>query len=167
MNKNMLGAFGAIAVLAGAALAFQLSGSANPVKDNLVAQRLEGRWMLDADITARLDPQRGFQPPRAFEFTKDDVVMKKLVSEYPRFQSLPIHLGGTAFQGTEKHWFVLYSEDGNNNLVLFTPTREGPLGEPHYLNVNMALSRDATKDLLFVGGDVPRESAAAYGRMIK
>src|SRR4051812_27059674 len=62
MNKKLFGALGAVAILAGAAVAFQFAVS-SPPSENLVAQRIEGRWVLDADITARLDAQRGFLPP--------------------------------------------------------------------------------------------------------
>jgi hypothetical protein len=163
MNKKFVGALGAVAILAGAAVAFQFAVSAPPT-ENLVAQRLEGRWVLDADITARLDAQRGFMPPRALDFVKDDVVMRKLVAAYPRFGGMPIFTGGTAVMGAEKHWFVLTGDYGNTELMLFTPDREEPMGDPHDLQVNMALSRDPAKDLMFIGADFPRASAAAYRR---
>jgi hypothetical protein len=166
MNTKILGAIGAIAVLAGAALAFQFS-KASSVDENILATRLEGRWVLDTAITDRLEAPRGFEVPRAFQFTKDDVVLKKLITAYPRFASETIYLAGTAHIGTVDHWFVLTNDKGNAHLVLFTPTREGPVGEPHYLNVNMACSRDKMKDLLFIGGDFARESAAAYSRLLK
>jgi hypothetical protein len=165
MNKKLLGALGAVAILAGAAVAFQFAVS-SPPSENLVAQRIEGRWLLDADITARLDAQRGFMPPRVFEFAKDDVVVRKLVAAYPRFQGMPIFTGGTAVMNGEKHWFLLTGDYGNTTLMLFTPVRDEPMGDPHYLDVNMALSRDSAKDLMFIGGDFPRDSAAAYKRMM-
>ena len=40
------------------------------------------------------------------------------------------------------------------------------MGDPHYMQVNMALSRDPTKDMMFIGADFPRDSAAAYERMM-
>jgi hypothetical protein len=165
MNKKLLGALGAVAVLAGAAVAFQFAYSSPPT-ENLVAQRIVGRWILDADITARLDAQRGFLPPRAFEFKKDDVVVRKLLAEYPRFAGMPIFTGGTAFMGAERHWFVLTGDYGNTTLMLFTPDRDEPMGNPHYLQVNMALTRDPAKDMMFIGADFPRDSAAAYKRMM-
>jgi hypothetical protein len=165
-NTKFLGALAALAVLAGVAVAIQFSGSAPPTK-LIMVDRLPGTWVLDADITARLDPQRGFTPPRGFEFVKDDTILPKLQAAYPRFKNESIYLSGTANMGPDKHWFILLSSFGNTELVLFTPTREGPVGEPHYLNVNMAYSRDPAKDLLFVGGDVPRDSAAAYAHVAK
>jgi hypothetical protein len=166
LDKKILSALAALAVLTGAAVAFQFTGSAAPAK-LIMVDRLPGTWVLDADITARLDPQRGFVPPRGFDFVKDDAILPKLQAAYPRFKNETIYLSGTATMGADKHWFILMSSSGNTELVLFTPTREGPLGEPHYLNVNMAYSRDPARDLLFVGGDVPRDSAAAYARVAK
>lgn len=164
-KMTILGAISAVAVLASVALAFQ--SSASPADDNLIAQRLEGRWMLESTITDRLEAPREFQPPRALEFTQDDMVLKKLLLVYPRFATETIFLSGTAHLGTEKHWFVLTNDKGNNHLVLFTATSDGPVGQPHYYNISMACSRDRMKDLLFLGGDVARESAAAYCRLLK
>lgn len=161
-KMKILGAISAIAVLAGMALAFQ--SSASPADDNLIAARLEGRWVLDATITDRLEAPRGFQPPRGFEFTQDDMVMKQLLVVYPRFATEAIYMSGTAHIGAEKHWFVLTNDKGNNHLVLFTATKDGPVGQPHYYNISMVCARDRMKDLLFIGGDVARESAAAYCR---
>jgi hypothetical protein len=166
MNKKILSAIGAIAVLAGAAVAFQFS-KASTTDENIIASRLEGRWVLDTAITDRLEAPRGFEVPRGFQFTKDDTILKKLITVYPRYASETIYLAGTAHIGTVDHWFVLTNDKGNAHLVLFTPTREGPVGEPHYLNINMACSRDRMKDLLFIGGDFARESAAAYSRLLK
>ncbi len=166
MNKKLVSAIGAIAVLAGAALAFQFSG-ASKMDENLIASRLEGRWAIDSAITDRLEAPRGFVPPRGFEFNKDDTILKKLIGVYPRFSSETIFLAGTAHVGTESHWFVLTNDKGNAHLVLFTPTTEGLTVEPHYYNINMALSRDKMNDLLFIGGDIARESAAAYSRLLK
>jgi len=164
-KMKILGAISAVAVLASVALAFQ--SSASPADDNLIAARLPGRWVLDATITDRLEAPRGFQPPRGFEFTKDDMVLKKLLPVYPRFASETIYLAGTAHVGADKHLFVLTNDKGNNHLVLFTVTSDGPVGQPHYYNISMACARDTMKDLLFIGGDVPRESAAAYSRFLK
>lgn len=166
LNTKFLSAIGVIAVLASAAAAVQFS-NASTADENQIALRLEGRWVLDSTITDRLEAPRGFQPPRGFEFTKDDTVLKQLVVAYPRFATEPIYMSGTAHIGPVTHWFVVTNYKGNNYLVLFTPTREGPVGEPHYLNINMGCARDRMNDLLFIGGDYARESAAAYCRMLQ
>jgi hypothetical protein len=164
-KMTILGAISAVLVLAGVALAFQTSAS--PADDNLIAERLPGRWVLDATITDRLEAPRTVQPPRGFEFTQDDMVLKKLLVTYPRFATETIYLSGTAHIGQEKHWFVLTNDKGNNHLVLFNATSDGPVGQPHYYNISMACARDTMKDLLFIGGNVPRESAAAYCRFVR
>ena len=164
MKIKLFSALAAAALLAGAALAIQFTGSA-PVQDNIIAKRLPGQWVIDARITDQLDPQRGMLAPRMWEFTSDETILRKLVAAYPRFGTDTIYLSGTALMGSELHWFVITSDFGNNHLVLFTPTRDGTVGEPHYLAINMVASRKAMLDLLFIGGDYPRESAVAYDRM--
>jgi hypothetical protein len=164
MKIKLFSALAAAALLAGAALAIQYTGSA-PMQDNLIAKRLPGQWVIDARITAQLDPQSDLMAPRTWEFTSDDTVLRKLVTAYPRFGTDTIYLSGTAHMGSELHWFVITSDFGNNHLVLFTPTRDGAVGEPHYFAINMVASRKTSLDLLFIGGDYPRESAVAYDRM--
>jgi hypothetical protein len=164
MNSKILGAIGAIAVLAGAAVAFQFASvSAN---DNVIASRLEGRWVVDTDVTARLDPDPAATPPRSLQFSKDDAAWKQVQQLYPRLQGEFVYMGGTAQIGANKHVFAVLSKAGNSLMWVFTPSRAEVPGEPHQVFINMVCSRDRTKDLLFLGGDTARESAVAYKRLI-
>jgi hypothetical protein len=100
------------------------------------------------------------------QFRKDDVTVNKLKGLFPRFKMLgdAVFMGGTATMNGVDHWFLVMNENNDNKLVLFTPTRDGGAGEPHPVLVNMIVSRDQTKDLLFLGGVLARESATAYDR---
>jgi hypothetical protein len=165
MNKKILGAISALAILAGAAVAFQFA-SASTTNENIIAARLEGRWVVDTDITARLDPDPAATPPRSLEFARDDQVWKQLQQTYPRYQNDAIYMAGTAILAGTKHWFVVMNKNGNALLMLFTPTRGQESGEPHQVFINMVCSREKAKDLLFLGGNLARESAVAYKRLI-
>lgn len=163
-TTHVLSAVGALAVLAGAGWAFQFAGA---TKQNVIATRLEGRWLVDAEITAKLDPAPDSKLPRALDITKDDAVFKKITEVYPRFQTVEPYMSGTAVLNGDKHYFVLMNQEGNSHIVLFTATRENPVGEPHSVHIAMACSRDSGKDMVFLGGDLARESAACYTRVVK
>lgn len=163
-SKKMLGALGALAVLAGVTLAFQFA-SAPP--QNVLCARLEGRWLVDAEITAKLDPAPDAKLPRAVDFTKDESVFKKILAVYPRLSSESPLTSGTAVLNGEKHYYILLTQNGDSHLLMFLATREEPVGEPHSVHVAMGCSRNAEKDMLFLGGDLARESAACYTRVLK
>lgn len=163
MNKIILASVGALVVAAGSVVAFQFGDA--PM-DNIIVQRLEGSWTVDVPITKQLEPRPDALMPRSVQFRKDDTVLAKLQGLYPRFKLLgeSLYMSGTATMNGVDHWFVIHGEGGNNKLVLFTPTREGGAGEPHPVLINLIVSRDQTKDLLFLGGVTARESATAYDR---
>ena len=119
------------------------------------------------EITAKLDPAPESKLPRALDITKDDAVFKKIAEVYPRFQTVEPYMSGTAVLNGDKHYFVLMNQEGNSHIVLFTATRENPVGEPHSVHIAMACSRDSGRDMLFLGGDLARESAACYTRVVK
>jgi hypothetical protein len=164
MNMKLLGALGAIAILAGASLAFQL-GAQPATQGNLIASRLGGAWTMDRALTARLD-QQGMIPPYTVEFAQaDDSVLKAILRDYPRLQSESIYMWGKASMDGDTSWFILTSFFGNASLVFFEPTPRGVVMDPEPVSINMAVSRFPAKDILFLGGDHPMKSAAAYVRM--
>jgi hypothetical protein len=163
MNNKLLGALGAIAILAGAGLAFQVAGAPTQ-KDNLVASRLGGMWTLERSITARLD-QQGMQPPYTLEFVKGDTALLKAILDVtPRLPEESIYMWGKAYIAGDENWFVLTNFYGDATLLFFTPTRSGPVMDPIPVNINIAYSWNPAKDILFFGGDIPGKSAAAYVR---
>jgi hypothetical protein len=164
MNKTILTTLGALGLLAGAAWAFQFAGSTT--RENVIAARLEGKWLINTDVTDRLDSGRQVTPPRSIEFVRNDRVVAQLRAESPRFQNDVIYMGGTMkINGSEDHWFVITNEYGNAHVVILTPTLRDPIGAIMPVNINLVCSRDLTRDMLFLGGDLARDSAAAYDRM--
>lgn len=164
MNRKLLGALGAIVILAGASLAFQL-GAQPTTQGNMIASRLGGAWSMDRALTARLD-QQGMLPPYTLKFAQgDDFILKTILREYPRLQSESIYMWGKASVDGDMNWFILTSFFGNASLVFFDPTLRGPVMDPEPVSINMAFSRYPAKDILFLGGDYATKSAAAYVRV--
>lgn len=165
MNKMILTAIGALGLLAGATWAFQFASSTT--KENVIAARLEGQWTLNPEVTSRLDPSRAL-PPKTVEFVKNDRIVAQLRAESPRFQNEVIYMGGTvSIDGSMEQRFVVTCEYGNAHVVILPPVMTEPATNIMTVNVNMACSREPAKDMLFLGGDFARESAAAYDRVWK
>lgn len=163
MNKmRILGVIGALAVLGGATLAFQFQ---EVDSQNIVAKRLPGTWRVDAPLTARLNPAPGAMIPRELVFQNEPMLRDVLVKTYPRYANFDIYMTGTATMNGESHMFALLNEEGNAHLVLFTPGRDDPAIGPHHVHIGIMTSRTSDNDLLYIGGDLVRESAAVYGRV--
>lgn len=152
-----------LALATSAAVAFQFGSSTD---ENVIVLRLEGTWTVNADISRRLDPKPDVVMPRSIEFKKNDEILGKMQGLFPRFKMAEgIYMSGTAMMNGTEHWFLVLSEKNMSKLVLFTPNREGGVQEPHGALINLIVSRDQSKDLLFIGGIAARESATAYDRM--
>jgi hypothetical protein len=162
MKKSTITVLATVGLLVGSAFALQFSDASS--KENLLLSRLEGQWLVNMDITQRLDSGRPTLPPKTVEFVKSDKVLDQLRALSPRFKSASVVMGGTMKINETAHPFVIESEQGNSHLVILNPERGDPIGQIVTAFICMAPSRDMTKDLLFLGGDTPRESAAAYDR---
>lgn len=164
MNKFILGTLGAIALTVGSVAAFQFGSDQ---KDNVVVQCLPGTWKLDAELSRRLDPKPDVIVPLTVKFEKQEGVLKAFQAQFPRFGLIgdTVCLEGSAMiNETENHFFFVFNENGVNKIVLFTPTRRGGAVDPHAVLINMIVSRDCKKDILFLGGSYARDSASAYVR---
>lgn len=162
MKLSTITVIAAVGVLAGSVFALQFGDPAT--KENLLLSRLEGQWTVNVDISGRLEPGRPQLPPKMVEFVKSDKVLDQLREASPRFKSEAVVMGGTMKLNGESHPFVIESERGNSHLVILTPQRGDPIGTIVTAFICMAPARDTMKDLLFLGGNNPRESAAAYDR---
>ena len=162
MKLSTITVIAAVGVLAGSVFALQFSDAAT--KENLLLSRLEGQWLINVDISQRLEPGRPILPPKTVEFVKSDKVLEQLRLLSPRFKSATIVMAGTMKMNGEAHQFVIETEQGNSHLVILHPERGDPIGTIVTAFICMAPARDTMKDLLFLGGDSPRESSAAYDR---
>lgn len=165
MKLSTITILGAVGLLAGTVYAFQFVEAGS--KESLLLSRLEGQWVINPDISTRLEPGRPSLPPKTVEFVKSDKVLDQLRAASSRFRSDAIVMAGTLKLNAEEHPFVIESERGNSHLVILTPQRGDAIGTYISVFICMVPARDTTKDLLFLGGDNPRESSAAYDRSAK
>jgi hypothetical protein len=165
MNKAIVGMLGGLALMAGSVYAWQ-TGVVGKY-DNMLSTRLDGKWALDRELTARLDPDRPGMLPAIMEFRRDDRIVAQLRVLSERFKSPRIYMGGMMWIDDMQHPFIVENESGDSHLVILTPTRDDPAAVYMTTYICMAASRDAKTDLLFIGGDRPNESAAAFERIAK
>jgi len=163
MKKSTITVLATVGLLVGSAFALQFSDSAS--KENLLLSRLEGQWVINSEISYRLEPGRPTLAPKTVEFAKSDKVLEQLRLLSPRFKSDIVVMGGTMKMNGESHPFVIESEKGFSHLVILHPERGDPIGQIITAYICMAPARDTMKDLLFMGGNNPRESSAAFDRV--
>jgi hypothetical protein len=163
MNKAIFGMLGGLALMAGSVFAWQ-SGAIGPT-NNVLGMRLEGKWALDRELTARLDPNRPGMLPAVLQFDRDDRILDQLRVLSPRFKSERIYMGGLMWIDGMQHPYIVENEGGDSHLVVLMPTRDDPAAIYMTTYICMAASRDRTLDILFLGGDRPNESAAAFDRV--
>lgn len=165
MNKFILGSIGALALAVGALAGGDYFGSDQT--ECVIAQCLPGTWKLNGEFSRLLDPKPDVLVANSIVFEKQEGVLKVFREQYPRFMNLEgkVYMEGSAtLNETDKHFFFVFTDNGNNQIVLFTPTRRGGAVDPHPLLVNLVVSRDCQKDLLFIGGSYARDSASVYNR---
>ncbi len=154
-----------VAVVAWAALRVE------PDKENVVAGRLEGKWKLNAELTARLFDAKTAESmaKNSYEFRSDPTVAAKIPEKYNDFlKDKQVYMAGTFKSGRgdgQERPFLLVSHKGNPHLVYFRPTRDDPLGDAESFNLVIVPAKDKANDLLFVGGDFNNQPFAAYDRV--
>jgi len=162
-KKSLAVALCAVAVATVAWAAADLTVVSDP--SNIVSNRLVGRWVLDPELSRRLDPERASTEPAKLEFTSDDAVLTRLGNYSERLQSDRIFAAGMVKTNGKPHPYILVNVSGNMSLVWFRPDGKGNLiGESETKSVSIAIARDRTKDLLFLGGDTARGASAAFSR---
>jgi hypothetical protein len=148
------------ACLASVAAARGSPGDANGVaydNDNVVANRLPGKWELDRTLSSRLQKTgRGID---ALEFTADDKAVRLIPNEYKRlFQGKSTYLAGMMTLRDEQYPYILIELHGGPHLVWFQ--HRG--GEWVKLFVAAAEQRD--NDLMFLGGNFSNQPFCAFRR---
>ncbi|HKE01854.1 MAG TPA: hypothetical protein VKE69_12645 [Planctomycetota bacterium] len=138
-------------------------------KENVVASRLEGRWVPHAELGARLGSHTKPNESIVFRSEKEPAFFSKLPAAAAKSlaKSGPIYLAGTlqwvGWDGLE-HPFVLVSHIGNPHVVLFRARGGDPLGDAESCNLSLIPALDPKNDLLFVGGDFNNEPFRSYQR---
>ena len=138
-------------------------------KENVVASRLEGKWVvgreLNLDLTGRPDAI-GESVANRVEFTSDKSVAAAIPDKYDSFLGKKtIYLAGMMTLRGRRHPFVLVSHRGNPHVVYFRERDGHPMGDAESFNVMLAPADDRKNDLLFIGGDFNNQPFAAFERV--
>jgi len=132
-------------------------------KQNVVASRLEGDWVPDPKVNARL--KGNLQGIEALSFQSDPVVAGKIPAQYKKFLGAKrIYMAGKARIGDKEYPFLLIEHSGNPHLVFFRERDGNPMGDAESSNVMLAPARDRVNDLLLVGADFNNEPFRAFQR---
>ena len=150
-------------------------------KENVVASRLQGTWVADADITKRLG---GHRQSRELTFTFDwsaipDEAFAKLgKAAAGKGMRLTVYAAGKVV-GLSTHTspdarsdaagdhgtpFFLTSLYGTPRIIWFREKNGDPFGDSESFNVMLAVGAERKSDLLFRGGDFNNQPFTTYRR---
>lgn len=153
----------AVALTAALAVAPDFRLDENP--NNVVASRLEGEWIADPSISARLWADNVKRKER-FAFRSDPRVADALPERYREmFAEHPAYMAGTMTRLGREHPFVLLSIHGNPHLLWFRGKDGDPFGDLESFNLFVARAERWEDDVLFVGGDFNNQPFLAYQRV--
>ena len=137
-------------------------------KENVVASRLEGTWVVRRELNLELTGRAGTSGESVadrIEFTSDDAVADAIPQEYDRFLAdKTVYLAGRMTRGGKSYPFVLVSHRGNPHVVYFRERDGKPMGDAESFNVMLAVASDRKNDLLFIGGDFNNQAFSAFER---
>lgn len=125
--------------------------------DNVVANRLAGKWELDRTLSSRLQKtDRGID---ALEFSVDEKAVAKIPDDYKKlFQGKSTYLAGMMGLRGKQYPFILIELHGNPHLVWFQE-RGG-----EWVKLFIAVAEDRNNDLMFLGGNFSNQPFCAFHR---
>lgn len=137
-----------------------------PDDQHVVASRLEGEWILDAALTARLWPGRRAGRGERLGFAVDPAVFEAVPERVLSMLSgLTCTLAGTLTRQGEQHPFLLVTLRGNSQLIWFAERDGQAFGDLESFIVSLARAEQRTDDLLLVGGDFNNQPFVAFQRV--
>ena len=165
--KTAITALVALAVLP--AVVDELAVEQNP--ENVVSSRLEGRWVLDGELTEHLRGKPTEDASRTLEFRADRKVVSQVPAEFAEFLEEPIWFAGRLesggaeeFERAEAAPFLLTTLNGNPHVIAFREAGGDPFGDAESFNLTLVPALLPERDLLFVGGDFNNQPFDAYRR---
>ncbi|HUT34484.1 MAG TPA: hypothetical protein VNE39_13440 [Planctomycetota bacterium] len=138
-----------------------------PDKENVVASRLCGKWVVEPKLSQRLtagvvDRE---SPSGKIEFASDPAVAGKLPEKYLEFlKDKRIYMAGTMKSREKDCPFILIEHCGNPHVVWFRERDGDPMGDAESFNVILAVAKNPIDDLLFIGGDFNNQPFRALER---
>jgi len=133
-----------------------------PDEKNVVASRLEGKWIVMPALTKRL----GGNIDQRISFKSDpsvvNVVPERLI---PYLQKCRIYMAGyMMFLGKNLSPFFLITNQGNPTIVYLREKGDDPYGDAESFLVTLVPAVDPVNDLLFVGHESIPRPFSAYER---
>jgi len=138
-----------------------------PNKENVVASRLEGKWVVEPKLTQRLYGQHraSFPPGNEVEFISDPAVAKRIPERHVKvLKGRPIYMAGTMKVKAATHPFILIELNGNPQLCYFTEEDGDPMGHGESFILMLAVAKNRVDDLLLTGGDFNSQAFSAFER---
>ena len=119
--------------------------AARPDRENVVASRLAGQWVVDRALTTRLrgKPQASIPPGNEVEFTSDPAVAGKIPKKYhDLLKAFPIYMAGTMKMRGKPYPFILIGHKGNPCVMYFRERDGDPMGDAESFNVMLAPAKE-------------------------
>jgi hypothetical protein len=131
---------------------------------NILRNRIDGKWTLNASMTRQLQPEPGTALPSSLAFTTDPTVAERLASQKDRLNGLHIFQAGMLTMDGKTCPYVVTNEHGNATLLYF-PSRGNEVGAATAVALSIGVGRPKTQDILFFGGTADGTSGSgAYQR---
>ncbi|MBK7874593.1 MAG: hypothetical protein IPJ77_02390 [Planctomycetes bacterium] len=163
MNLKQTLTFAAVAGLAAAAVAWQLS--ITPVYKNPLPKHLAGNWLLDKEMTIKLAPESRLAKFGSLSFTNDTNVLDKLSNVADRLKDKNLIMAGMLTIDGNTHPYVIHEKEGCSTLIWFHQGVDTKVGDPVAKCINLILAADSTNDMLFLGDETGlRNSSVCYKR---
>jgi len=165
MRGGVVAALAATLIGLGGARPGGLHVEENP--ENVAASRMEGEWVTDAALTARLKG-KAVEDVREqrLVFRSDASVAGRVEGEILEFLAdKPVYMAGTMTTKGVDYPFLLIELFGNPHVLFFRERDGDPMGDTESFILMFAKARDPASDLLFTGGDFNNEPHQAFRRV--
>lgn len=140
--------------------------------ENVVASRLEGVWVLDAELTEHLGGKPVKDGSRTLTFRPDAGVAGDIPEAFAEFLEEPIWLAGKLERSGDTKGvlrgdampFLLTTLNGNPHVIAFREAGGDPFGDAESFNLTLVPALLPGNDLLFIGGDFNNQPFDAFRR---
>ena len=135
-----------------------------PDEKNIVAKKLPGTWKFNPDLSQRLIG-KGKHKIKTITFRDDAGVAGQVPAKLKEKLGRLYLSGWMVFNDKVTFPFLLIQLGGNPHVVFFEKRDGDPFGDAESFYVMLPQAREKANDLLFVGGDMPREPFMAFDRV--
>jgi hypothetical protein len=156
----------ALALLTPIGFALALGVHVEPDENNVTQDRLEGVWVVDAELRERMGVK---VDDVEVEFIADDSFLADIPAKYDAFlkEKQVFEAGRVVWRKNGRpssYPYLLTTHAGNPHLITFREKDGDPFGDGESCNLVVVPAKESKDDLLFVGGDFDNESFRAFHR---